>query len=61
MYNKYNYNLGGSNSTETLHKQLLSEGCIEASSGLGAMILDAEEIRRADAGELQEISLRYGR
>ena len=60
MYNKYNYNLGSSNGTETLHKQLLNAVCVEASSGLGAMILDAEEIRRVDAGELQEISRRYG-
>lgn len=31
-----------------------------AFSGLGSMLLDAEEIRNADAEELEEIARRYG-
>lgn len=46
--------------TETLRKELLDEACAGAFSGLGAMILDADEIRNADADELEEIARRYG-
>lgn len=46
--------------TEALRRELLDEACAGAFSGLGAMILDAEEIRRADGGELEEIARRYG-
>ena len=45
---------------ETLRRELLDEVYAGAFSGLGAMILDAEEIRRADGGELEEIARRYG-
>lgn len=46
--------------TETLRKRLLDEVYAGAFSGLGAMILDADEIRNADADELEEIARRYG-
>ena len=46
--------------TESLRKQLLDEACAGAFSGLGAMILDEEEIRNADPEELEEIARRYG-
>lgn len=46
--------------TETLRKQLLDEAYAGAFSGLWAMILDAEEIRSADADELEKIAQRYG-
>ena len=36
--------------TEALRRELLDEVYAGAFSGLGAMILDAEEIRRADGG-----------
>ncbi len=47
--------------TESLRKQLLDETYAGAFSGLGAMILDEEEIRNADPEELEEIARRYGR
>ena len=47
--------------TENLRKELLEEAYAGAFSGLGAMILDADEIRRADGDELEEIARRYGR
>lgn len=47
--------------TEDLRKELLEEAYAGAFSGLGAMILDADEIRRADGDELEEIARRYGR
>lgn len=40
---------------------LLYEAYAGAFSGLGAMLLDTDEIRRADADELKEIARRYGR
>ena len=45
--------------TEALRKELLDEAYAGAFSGLGAMLLDAEEIRKADAEELEEIARRY--
>ena len=45
--------------TEALRKELLDEAYAGAFSGLGAMLLDAEEIRNADAEELEEIARRY--
>lgn len=48
-----------SNDTETLRKQLLNEVCAGVFSGLGAMILDVEEIKNAGAGELEEIAQRH--
>lgn len=47
--------------TETLRRELLDEAYAGAFSGLGAMLLDAEDIRRADRDELEEIARRYGR
>ena len=47
--------------TETLRKQLLNEVCVGVFSGLGALILDVEDIKNAGAGELEEIAQRYGK
>lgn len=47
--------------TEALRRELLDEACAGAFSGLGTMILDVDEIRNADAGELEEIARRYGK
>ena len=47
--------------TEALRKELLDEACAGAFSGLGAMILDADEIRSANLEELEEIARRYGK
>lgn len=47
--------------TEALRRELLDEAYAGAFSGLGAMILDAEEIRNADREELEEIARQYGR
>lgn len=47
--------------TEALRRELLDEAYAGAFSGLGAMILDVDEIRNADAEELEEIARRYGK
>lgn len=47
--------------TEALRKELLDEAYAGAFSGLGAMLLDADEIRNADREELEKIAWRYGR
>lgn len=47
--------------TESLRKDLLDEAYAGVFSGLGAMILDADEIRNADKDELAEIARRYGK
>lgn len=47
--------------TEDLRRELLDEAYAGAFSGLGAMILDADEIQNADREELEEIARRYGR
>lgn len=47
--------------TEALRRELLDEACAGAFSGLGAMILDVDEIRNADADELEKIARRYGK
>jgi hypothetical protein len=47
--------------TESLRKDLLDEAYAGAFSDLGAMILDADEIRNADKDELKEIARRYGK
>ena len=47
--------------TEDLRQELLDEAYAGAFSGLGAMLLDADEIQNADAEELEEIARRYGR
>ncbi len=46
--------------SEILRRELLDEAYAGAFSGLGGMLLDAEEIRRADPEELEEIARRYG-
>lgn len=45
---------------EALRGDLLDEAYAGAFSGLGSMFLDAEEIRNADAEELEKIARRYG-
>lgn len=45
---------------EELRQQLLTEVCAGACSGLGAMILDEDRIRKADEEELKEIARQYG-
>lgn len=45
---------------EKLRKQLTDEAYAGAFSGLGAMILDVDEIKRASEEELLEIANRYG-
>ena len=47
--------------TEALRRELLDEAYAGAFSGLGAMLLDADEIRNADKDELEEIARRTGR
>lgn len=49
------------NDTEALRQKLLDEAYAGALSGLGAMLLDADEIRNADWDELEEIARRTGR
>lgn len=46
---------------EALRQDLLDEVYTGAFSGLGAMLLDVDEIRNADASELEEIAWRYGK
>ena len=46
--------------TEALRRELLDEAYAGAFSGLGAMILDVDKIRNADAEELEEIARQYG-
>lgn len=46
--------------TEELREQLLTEAYAGAFSGLGAMILDEDRIRKADDEELKEIAAQYG-
>ena len=58
MYDQYD--LDDIDDIETLRQQLLNEVYAGAFSGLGAMLLDADEIRRADADELEKIARRYG-
>lgn len=48
------------NDIEALRRELLDEVCAGAFSGLGAMLLDAEEIQTADGDELRKIARRYG-
>ena len=47
--------------TEALRKELLDEACAGAFSGLGAMILDADEIQNVDGAKLEEIARRCGK
>ena len=54
------YDLDDISDIETLRQQLLDEVYAGVFSGLDAMIVDADEIRRADADELERIARRYG-
>ena len=47
-------------SAEELRQALLNEVWAGAASGLGAMLLDEQEIRRADPEELEKLARRYG-
>ena len=47
-------------SAEALRQQLLDEVYAGAFSGLGAMLLDEEEIRQAGPEELEALARRYG-
>lgn len=46
--------------TELLRQKLLDEAYAGVVSGLGAMLLDAEEIRQAGPDELSVIAKRWG-
>lgn len=46
--------------TEELRQRLLEEVYAGATAGMGAMILDEQEIRYADEEELREIARRCG-
>lgn len=46
--------------TEALRQELLDGAYAGAFSGLGPMLLDAEEIGNADTEELEGIARRYG-
>lgn len=50
-----------SDDREALRKELLDEACAGAFAGLGAMILEEDEIRRAGGKELEEIAQRHGK
>ena len=47
-------------SQEGLRQKLMDELYAGAFSGLGAMLLDAEQVRRAGPEELEELARRYG-
>lgn len=47
-------------STQALRQRLLDQGYAGACSGLGAMLLDEEEIRQAGPEELEALARRYG-
>ncbi len=49
------------NGTEALRRKLWDEDYAGALSGLGAMLLDADEIQTANADRSKEIARRYGR
>lgn len=46
--------------TEELRRQLLDEIYAGAMSGMGAMLLDEQEIKNASDEELRAIAKRYG-
>lgn len=48
------------NHTEELRQKLLDDLYAGACSGLGAMILDADRVRRAGPEELEQIARQYG-
>ncbi|MBM6871432.1 hypothetical protein H7U37_10210 [Pseudoflavonifractor phocaeensis] len=48
------------NDTEDLREKLLADVYGGAFSGLGAMLLDEDRIRKADEEELKEIASQYG-
>ena len=43
-----------------LREKLLTDVCAGAFSGLGAMVLDEDRIRKAGEAELREIAAQYG-
>ena len=43
-----------------INDEVMTEVCAGAFSGLGAMILDEDRIRKADEEELKEIAAQYG-
>ena len=46
--------------TEALRDKLLNELYAGAASGLGAMLLDEDAVRRASPEELAQLASRYG-
>ena len=52
--------MNDSKNTEELRQELLDEVYAGACSGLPAMLLDEDDIRRADGDELEHIARRYG-
>ena len=46
--------------TEELRQKLLDDIFAGACSGLGAMVLDADRVRRAGPEELEQIARQYG-
>ena len=54
------YHPSSEHDAEALRRRLLDEVWAGASAGLGAMLADEEEIRRADPEELEELARRYG-
>lgn len=49
-----------SGDTEDLRRQLLDDVYAGAVCGMGAMLLEEDAIRQADAEELEEIAKRHG-
>ncbi len=50
----------GTYDEERLRQELLDEICAGAFSGMPAMLLDEDEIKKAGSEELQRIARRYG-
>ena len=57
---KEDFTMNDSKNTEELRQELLDEVYAGACSGLPAMLLDEDDIRRADGDELEQIARRYG-
>ena len=52
--------MGKYDENEDLRQELLSNVYAGAFSGLGAMLLDEDRIRKADSEELEQIARQYG-